>query len=80
MRAKGRLAELSAKHFNIKKERIKTKRWRVQAQILDIENYTLMWMNCCLPTDPKTIQYNDSELIIVLTEIKNILDSSSFDD
>ena len=51
-RAKGGLAELSAKHLNIKKERIKTKSWRVQAQILHIENYRLMWINCYLPTDP----------------------------
>ena len=79
-RAKGGLAELSAKHLNIKKERIKTKSWRLQAQILHIENYRLMWINCYFPTDPQTIQYNEAELFLVLTEIENILDSSSFDD
>ena len=39
-----------------------------------------MWINFYLPTDPQTIQYNDAELFIVLNEIENILDSSSFDD
>ena len=79
-RAKGGLAEISAKHLDVKKERIKTKSWRIQAQILHIENYRLLWINCYLPTDPQTIQYNDVELPVVLTEIENILETSSFDD
>ena len=68
-RAKGGLAQLSAKNLKIKKERIRTKSWRVQAQILHLENYRLMWINCYFPTDPQTIQYNDAELFLVLTEI-----------
>ena len=74
------MAEISAKHLDIKKERIKTKSWRIQAQILHIDNYRVMWINCYLPTDPRTIQYNDAELLVVLAEIESILDSSSFDD
>ena len=79
-RAKGGLAEISVKGLDIKKERIKTKSWRIQAQILHIENYRILWINCYLPTDPRTLQYNGVELPAVLTELENILDSSSFDD
>ena len=79
-RAKGGLAELSAKHLDVKKERIKTKSWRIQNQILHIENYRVMWINWYFPTDPQTIQYNKAELSLVLAEVENILDSSSYDD
>ena len=79
-RAKGGLAQLSSKKLKIKKERIKTKSWRLQAQLLHIEEYRLMWFNCYLPTDPQTILYDEVELLPILAEIENILDSNSFDD
>ena len=79
-RAKGGLAQLVSKQCDIKKERIKTSSWRIQAQILHINDYRLIWFNCYLPTDPKTIQYNDVELISVLNEVEKILDENIFDD
>ena len=79
-RAKGGLAQLSAKHLDIKKERLKTKSWRLQAQILHIGDYRVVWFNCYLPTDPQTVHYDDAELLSVLTEIENILDNNTFDD
>ena len=79
-RAKGGLAQLVSKTCGIKKERIKTNSWRLQAQILHINDYRLIWFNCYMPTDPQTIQYNDVELISVLTEIEKILDENIFDD
>ena len=79
-RAKGGLAEISAKGLAVKKERIKTKHWRIQAQILHLENYRILWINTYLPTDPRTLQYNGDELNSVLTEIENILDSCDFHD
>ena len=33
-----------------------------------------------MPTDPKTIQYNDVELLSVLNEVEKILDENIFDD
>ena len=45
-RAKGGLAQLSHKQLDIKKERIPTKNWRIQAQILHISDYRIIWLNC----------------------------------
>ena len=67
-RARGGLAQLSCKKLDIQKERIPTKNWRIQTQILDISSYKVIWMNCYFPTDPQTIQYNDEELSTVLDE------------
>ena len=39
-----------------------------------------MCINCYFPTDPQTVQYDEVELIPVLTELENILDTNSFDD
>ena len=79
-RAKGGLAQLSCKQKDIKKERISTKNWRIQAQILHIDDYKIMWINCYFPTDPRTLVFNDEELSAVLDEIEKILDSNVFDD
>ena len=62
------------------KERIPTKHWRLQAQILHINSYKIIWFNCYSPTDPQTLQFDDQELSIVLDEIENILDNNVFDD
>ena len=64
----------------IRKEPILTKHWRIQAQILHMDGYRLMWINCYLPTDPQTLQIENEELSTVLEEIENILDSNVYDD
>ena len=68
------------KKLNIKKEKITSKSWRIQAQVLHIHDYKLVWLNCYFPTDPQTLQYDDSELLGVLGEIEYILDNNEFDD
>ena len=79
-RAKGGLAQLTNKTLDIKKERINSKHWRIQAQLLHFNAYKLIWLNCYFPTDPQTIHYNDEELVAVQNEIENILDNNVFDD
>ena len=79
-RAKGGLAQLASKKINIKKERIKTKSWRLQAQILHIGDQKLMWINCYCPTDPQTVHYDNVELQTILLEVESILDSNLYDD
>ena len=79
-RAKGGLVQLVDKKLNIKKEKITSKSWRIQAQVLHIHDYKLVWLNCYFPTDPQTLQYDDSELLGVLGEIEYILDNNEFDD
>ena len=79
-RAKGGLTQLSSKLLNIRKERIPTKNWRLQGQILEINAHKIIWLNCYFPTDPQTVVFNDEELSAVLNEIENILDNNDFAD
>ena len=79
-RAKGGLAQLVSKNLDIKKEKIPTKHWRLQAQVLHISDYRLIWINCYFPTDPQTLQFDDQELVSVLDELENILDNNVFED
>ena len=79
-RAKGGLAQLVDKKMNFKKEKISSQSWRIQAQVLHIDTYKLIWLNCYFPTDPQTLEYDDSELVGVLDEIEAILDKNDFDD
>ena len=79
-RAKGGLAQLLKKDLNIKKERIQTKSWRLQTQILHFDHYKIIWFNCYMPTDPQTLLYDEAELLPILIEIENILENNSFDD
>ena len=79
-RARGGIAQFSRKSIKIKTERIKTKNFRLQAQILVFPNTRLLWINSYLPNDPRTIAFNDNELLEVLQEVEMILDSSDFDD
>ena len=72
-RAKGGLAQLVKKTLDIKKEKVPTKHWRIQAQVLHIKDYRLMWINCYFPTDPQTLNYDDQELLTVLDELKVFL-------
>ena len=79
-RAKGGLTQLVSKSLNIKKEKIGTSCWRLQCQILHINSYKLLWLNCYFPTDPQILNYDESDLLSVLTEIEFILDTLAFDD
>ena len=51
-RPKGGLVQLVNKQSGFKKERIPTKSWRVQAQVLHLDNYKLLWINVYMQTDP----------------------------
>ena len=79
-RPKGGIAMLSSKSKNVSKKRVKTNSFRVQAQVLTLFRTKLLWINCYMPTDPQTIQYNDKELLNVLTEIENMMDIEDYDD
>ena len=79
-RPKGGLAQLSTKSLEMKKEKIAMKSWRLQAQVLHINSYKLIWINCYFPTDPQTVQYDGQELLTVLDELEHLLDNNTFDD
>ena len=65
-RPRGGLGQLVRKNNNVKKERIFCDNWRVQAQILHVKKYKLLWLNCYLPTDPQSQQFDESELLETL--------------
>ena len=79
-RAKAGLAQLSLKNINIRKDRVMTKSWRIQAQVLNLPTSRLLWINTYLPTDPRTINFDDGELLDVLNEVESIMDETNFDD
>ena len=79
-RAKAGLAQLSLKTANVKKTIIVTQNWRVQAQVLKFPTTRLLWINTYLPTDPLTIDFDESELLGLLSEIESILDKTLFND
>ena len=79
-RPKAGLAQLSRKELDVKKSRIVTKNFRLQAQILNFSNSRLLWMNAYFPNDPQNGNLDDSELIEVLSEAEAIMDKVEFDD
>ena len=79
-RPKAGLAQLSTKLLHIKKNRIATKSYRIQAQVLMLPATKLLWLNCYLPCDPGTLNFDDQELTEVLSEIQAIMNAADYDD
>ena len=80
-RAKAGLAQLTRKTLDVKKERVETRGYRIQAQVLQLPSTRVLWLNTYLPTDPQTIgEYDDTELRGVLSEVENVLNNNNFDD
>ena len=65
----------------MKKDRIVTRCFRIQAQVINLSSARLIWINTYLPTDPqKMVNYDDTELMEVLGEVETILTSVSYSD
>ena len=79
-RPKGGIAMLSSKRINVNKKRIKTESFRIQAQVMKFTRTNILWINCYMPTDPQTIQYDNQELLTVLSEVEKIMDTAEYDD
>ena len=78
-RASGGLAQLTSKDIDIKKGRIATRNYRIQAQILNLPSGKILWMNTYFPTDPQVIgEYDDTDLQEVLGEIESILINTNY--
>ena len=58
-RAKAGIAQISRKRYNIKRVRVTTTGFRVQAQVLVLPESRVLWLNTYLPTDPQLQQYDD---------------------
>ena len=80
-RAKAGLAQLSKKNISVKKDRVVSRSFRIQAQVLNLPSSRLLWINTYLPTDPqKKVNYDDTELREVLGEVETILTSVNYND
>ena len=78
--AKGGLAMLSNRSKNVRKVRIKTESFRIQAQVLTLPRTRLLWINTYMPVDPQTILYDKEDLINVLQEVEKVMDTADYDD
>ena len=78
-RPMGGIAQLRKKNLNLKVDRVMTKSYRIQAQILDFSNSRLLWLNTYFPTDPGG-NFDETELVELLAEIEDIMDRSEYDD
>ena len=60
--------------------RVSTTGFRVQAQVLELPNSRVLWLNTYLPPDPQLQHYDDGELQEVLEEVRTIFQTAQFDD
>jgi exonuclease III len=80
-RCKAGLAQLSKKVYYVKKDRVTTRGFRIQTQVLNMPTCRLLWMNTYMPTDPKRLtEYDDSDLQEVLLEVETILSCCNYTD
>ena len=79
-RPKGGLAQFVRSNIDIKKERLACRSWRLQAQILHLNNYKILWINVYMPTDPQLQHIDETEIFEIINEIEMILSSKSFND
>ena len=80
-RAKAGLGQLCKKSLAIKRDRVTSNHFRVQAQVLHLPSSNVLWINSYLPTDPQLVRnYDDTELQRCLAEIENIITNTVFDD
>ena len=79
-RPKAGIAQLSRKNIEVRKDRIVTKHFRLQAQILNFSNTRLLWINSYFPTDSQNVVFDETELSEVLAEVEKIMDTTVYDD
>ena len=65
----------------MKKDRIVTRSFRIQAQVLNLPSTKLLWINTYFPTDPQRMaNYDDTELLEVLGQVETIINSVAYND
>ena len=52
--------------------------WRIQAIIIKSDNSNILVINSYFPQDPKTINFDDAELIEILKVISSVIDNNVF--
>ena len=78
-RGKGGLAQLFAKGSGVQRMSLPTPGWRLQAQILRFGGWRLLWVNSYFPTDPRILNFDESELLAVQAELEAVLEHGGYD-
>jgi hypothetical protein len=79
-RAKGGLALLSLRSLQgVRSERVATTGWRIQAQILHLRDWRLLWVNVYFPTDPRIVSFDEAKLLLVQALLQAVLDRGGYD-
>ena len=79
-RASGGIAQLSKCNLDVKKTRVKSDSYRFQAQILNFPKINILWINGYFPTDPQLINYDETDLQILLNSVEKVMDGSHYDE
>ena len=59
------IAQLSKSDVAVRKDRVMNGSKRIQAQVLNFPTSRLLWINAYLPNDPRTIVFDEIELLAV---------------
>ena len=79
-RAQGGLLQLSLKTMQgVRNEKLATESWRIQAQILHFGDWRLLWINFYFPNDPRIINFDEAELLVVQAQLRAVLDNGGYD-
>ena len=79
-RPKGGLAQLVNNRLDLKIKLVKCDNFRLQAKVIEFPATNLLWLNVYFPTDPLTVNFDETELMEVLGDIEKIMDNEEFDD
>jgi len=78
-RPMGGLAQLISYKYKVKVSRVATKSFTLQAQFLQLQNVSILWINSHSPTDPQTVNFDDNQLLELLGEVEKIMDTEEYD-
>ena len=79
-RAKGGLCQFSSKTVGVRREKVTCNGWRIQAEILHLGDFRLLWVNVYFPTDPQVTNFNEAELVEVHAQLETVLEAGGYDD
>ena len=69
------LVQLSLKSLKgVRREQVPTSGWRIQAQILHFGGWRLLWINVYFPNDPRIVNFDEAELLVVQTQLEAVLE------
>ena len=79
-RPKGGLAQLVSDKLDLKIKHVKEESFRIQGKVIEFPATKLLWLNVYFPTDPLTIEFEETELMEVLSDIEKIMNNEDYDD